>query len=500
MVTVSIITGGKRTEVQPLAHEPPPVVPAQNLMIEIQSELLGAKVLLNDELVPVIPGGQENTGYILVDGFRSTGFHRLCIAGELYCFGTADAKLELDGILKILAFIEEHGLSWGRQLVFSNGNAVRDTRVDYAWLRSVAPRGLELCDAIAERPVTTAKKDSRVSVPRGGRVLLAETMSLLRGNARALLEEHPRGLIQIEDRRWMPGRVVVQTESVSCDTVGNRRATRLLLDLYQLTQRLVSQGVPKQQGNWLRSLAIQIQGLLDRYPFRVLVRSADRLPREQSVQERADARYAEVFRIHDELLNELTWEPTRKITDRYAYVGFSDEIYQAFVAVLLSKAFGVERVVPYLKPDLEGPCFRSDGWEIYYDTCPPSPEYSSWRDGSSRPARLTPDYCIVDLTASRGILGDAKYRANGGAGRLPSTALNDCQVYMQHFNTSAFVVFYPGPEQLIEEISGRDSSGANKTILEVSITPFDGVLAWVTDTVRPKIEAHLEPLEARQEV
>ncbi len=488
---VTILAGGRRIPIPPLAQGEPPIVPAQHLVIEIEGDAVPGEILVNDEPFPVIRAADGRRGHTLLDRFRSAGFHRFQVDGETFCFGTADAKLELDGILTILRTIGHEGLSWGHQFIFSTGAVIRDPRVDYAWLRTAGREILNACLEIAERPAGEYTVRPRLQRPRGGRARLAETLSKLRADPTALLEEHERGIVMVDGRRFMPRKVVSGSREVTHDTVANRRATRLLLASAALAYDVAkSADLPKRYRQWVEALRGQLNVLLAQFPFSNLIRVADRVPEAESVIEHTDPRYVLTYRLHDELTNELGWEPGLDVSDRFAYVGHSDEIYQAFVAVLLANAFGAERAVPYLRRNLTEPCFRSDRWDIYYDTAPPAPEYTSWRDRSSRPARLTPDYCIIDRRERRGLLGDAKYRSTPDRGRLPSSSLNDCQVYMQHFGVRNFAVFYPGPDRLIDEISGEGN-----TILEVSVTPFNGVAEWIATEVRPRLEALLEPLE-----
>lgn len=490
MTKVAVITGGQRTPVPRLGDEDPVVVPAQNLLIEIEAERrLGAEVLLDESRLPVVRGATGTSGYVLVDCFRSTGFHRLLVDGVTYCFGTEDAKLQLDGIVSILEMIEEEGLSWGNQIIFSDGCSIRDPRVDFAWLQSNATQLFEICESIANRPATKQRAVARRSHPRRGRALIGKTMSLLRSDPRGLLEEHPRGVINADRKRWMPRYVVADLSETSHDTIANRRVTRLLLDVLELAKGLIAlHEMPRNQIRQVDQIVEQIRSNLDRVPFRLLKQLSVRISDSPSPPERTDPRYQQAFHLHQQLRNTLGWDPSRQLSDRFAYVGYSDEIYQAFVATLLGDAFEAPRTRTHLAPDLMHPAFQSEDWEIYYDTAPPVPSYTSWRDGSIRPARLTPDYCIVDRKARKGLLGDAKYRA-GKNGRLPNSALNECQVYMQHFGVTAFVVFYPGPEPLMEAIEGEGN-----TILMVALSPFNHARDWVKREVRPRIESLLQRL------
>lgn len=490
MPSVTVIVGCERINVPALSSGTAPLVPAQQVIVELEGASLPSEILVNDEPHPVVLTADASRGHVLLDRYRSTGFHCLQLGQESYCFGTVDAKLQLDGILQLLKTIGHEGLSWGNQLMFSDGVAIRDVRIDYAWLRRASRRIIAACTAITARPLTQQSAEIHFGRAAGGRLRRAETIAKLRADPRTLLEDHPLGVVQVGDKRFMPRRVYADRLSVSADTAANRRATKLLLGTSQLLWSLKADtDLPKRPRLWLKLVEEQVLGLLDQYPFKSLVRVCHRVTDRPSGPELVDQRYREMFELYDELQNSLGWTPSQKAINRFAYIGYSDEIYQAFVAVLLGAAFGAKPTRPYLKGDLAEPSFSSPEWDVYYDTKPPPQNYASWRDHSSRPASLTPDYIMIDKVGRRGLLADAKYRGNAGSGRLPSSSLCDCQVYMQHFGLKNFAVFYPGKDRFIEKVEGEGF-----TILEVSITPFDGVAEWVKAEVRPALEALMEPL------
>jgi hypothetical protein len=491
MPSVTVIVGRERISIPTLSSGSAPLVPSQQVLVELEGSLLPSEILINDEPHPVVLTPDASRGHVLLDRYRSTGFHCVQLGAEYYCFGTVDAKLQLDGILELLKVIGREGLSWGNQLMFSDGVAIRDVRIDYAWLRRAGRRVVSACSDIAARPLTQQAATVHFGRATGGRLKRAETIAKLRADPRTLLEEHPRGVVQLGNKRFMPRRVCTERLSISADTPANRRATKLLLGTLHLLWSLKTDtDLPKRPRIWLKLVEDQVSSLLDNYPFNSLLRVCHRVADRPSGPELADQRYRETYALYDDLHNLLGWTPSQKVADRFSYIGYSDEIYQAFVAVLLGAAFGTRTTRPYLKGDLAEPSFSGSGWDIYYDTKPPTPGYMSWRDHSSRPANLTPDYTIIDTLGGRGLLADAKYRGNAGGGRLPSTSLCECQVYMQHFGLKNFAVFYPGKERFMAEVKGDGF-----TILEVSITPFAGVAEWVRAEVRPALETLLEPLK-----
>ena len=482
---VSVLVGRDRVAVQPVNGEAEiPAVPATHVVIELEGQSVPSELLINDEFFPVIRGDSGRRGHVLLDATRATGFHQFTWQGQRFCFATVDGKLRLEGILELLSRIGREGLSWGQQLIFSDGSAIRDPRVDFAWLRRIRRDAIQLFTEVSENPARRLASLPRLQRPRGGRALIPETLSALRGRPH-LLEAHPSGLLKVGGVRYMPRRVVARSTTTTHDTIGNRRATRLLLDLLDLSAELRDGGqVPKRGVQWLNVFDRELSVFQRRFPFCNLERESVRLPPDPSPEEIVESRYEAIYGLWRELVHERGWSPTDRPTDRYAYVAHSDQIFQAFVAVVMAEAFGADRRYPFLRPGLDEASFRSDRWEIYYDTAPPRPQFTSWRDDSCRPAALTPDYTFLDLGRGRGLLGDAKYRAVSGNGRLPSSSLTECQAYMQHFGVPSFAVFYPGEDRFLREVSGEGN-----VILEVSITSFDGLVDWVRHHVRPRLEA-----------
>jgi hypothetical protein len=198
-----------------------------------------------------------------------------------------------------------------------------------------------------------------------------------------------------------------------------------------------------------------------------------------------DERYIRSYLLHEELANGLAWTPGTEVASQFAYVAYSDQVYQAFVAVLLADAAGATPTHRSLQPNLVSPSFVSEKLAIYYDTVPPANRFRNWRDASSRPSDMRPDLTIVDTSTDRGILVDAKYRREGS--RVDTRSLNECQVYMHSFGRRRIVVCYPGLTPSVTSVAGDGNE-----ILEVSLGPFDGVRKYAAETVWPAIRSRME--------
>jgi len=319
-----------------------------------------------------------------------------------------------------------------------------------------------------------------------------ETVSILRRDAASTLEEHPIGPVEIDGRRYSPRIVVAGSRQRSFDTVGNRRTTHLLKSMLEMCESLLGQELrsPKAVQDDLQAIRTSLVARLSLFPFVQIASPGLRLPTRPAPEEMVDDRYRAVFDLYGELTRELGWSPGKSVTSRMAYVNYADQIYQAFVALVIARAFGARQVFPSLISGLPTALFRSEQHEIYYDTIPPSPAFTNWRDRSARPSEQRPDITIINTLERRGILADAKYRVDP-SGRVPTSALEDAQVYLQSFGARSIAVCYPGPAPRIGRVSAL-----GYTILEVSIGPYPELSEYARLEVRPALEEVMEGLRS----
>ena len=182
----------------------PTTVPAGYLTLEIEGERLSPHATVDTARVPLALNSDATRGYLSLDLFRSVGFHRLEIDSKVYFFCTEDSKLQLTGVKEMLAYLEDTGLSWGYQLFFADGTAIRHPKVVFAWLTARGPEILEAADAIAAQPrfqrVFRAKRER----PGPHKVALRETIQLLRRNPKVHLERAANGVIEFRGECFIP--------------------------------------------------------------------------------------------------------------------------------------------------------------------------------------------------------------------------------------------------------------------------------------------------------
>ena len=470
----------------------PTIVPAQYLTIEVIGRDLTDSVLLDGRALPLIMNADRTRGLAMVDAFRSVGFHILQISHWEFLFASDDTKLRLDGILKLLDYLQGEGLAWGGQIYFTDGTAIRHAKIDYAWLRTSVPKILDLADSISARPLKRTRFVRKVGGDSGRPPFLLDTMSILRRESGSGIEEHESGAIEIGGRHYAPRIVVASKPQRSFDTIGNRRATRLLSSVLEMCDSVIVQDIrpPRAVRRDLEILRSAVANRLSLFPFAQLDRDLSRMPERPAAEEMVDDRYRAVFDLDEEISKHLGWQPGVTVANRMAYVNYADQIYQAFVAIVLARAFGAEQIFPSIVPRLSTALFRSERHEIYYDTVPPSPAFVNWRERSSRPSDQSPDMTIVDAAERKGILADAKYRVDP-SGQLPSSALEEAQVYLQSFGVKSIALCYPGPSPRITRVTAL-----GYTILEVAIGPFANLAEYAKSEVRPALEDAMDSLGA----
>jgi hypothetical protein len=467
----------------------PIVVPADHLTIEIVGQPAPAVVSLDERAIRTVVSVDGSRAYLLLDATRSVGFHLLRIGNQEYCFATEDAKLKLKGIQSILAFVGKEGLSWGHQLFFADGVCIRDSKVAYTWLLRAIPQILALADEISERPHVLSEGEPSPVNSSGHRPLLAESLGFLRKQGMPNLLAHSTGIIDGLDAKYWPRRVISNRRLTTTDNVANRRFANLLAETAVLANSIIQDNsAPRHARDRIVELRDMINGALSLNPFSSFGGN-HLLPDQATSVEKSDDRYVRAYELWCEFQQSIGWSPNEVSAPRFAYVAYSDEIFQAFAAIALARAFGAKQSFAALRPRLSSPSFRADDYDVYYDADPPFPEFRNWRSTTDRPAEMRPDLTLVHRPSQSGILMDAKYRADGG--RAPSSALGECQVYMHSFGVKAFVVLYYGTEPRMATVSGDGN-----VILEVSIGPYEGLSSFLSLEARPRIESLLHPLNS----
>jgi hypothetical protein len=491
----ALIAGGERL---PLACDSSTTVPAGTLIVEVTGVPETAEIRLDGQRVSSSYEATAGRASFAHNLQRATGAHELRVDETVFLFETEDAKLKIDGMLRLLEYLREHGLSWNGTMFFSGRSEVlRDPRLDWQWLQRTAPETLKLTAAIIKDPASA--RTSRQRRATHGVPAIGATFRLLRQRP-DLLEEIEGGPIVAqnalgEDVAYAPHEIIVRERRRVLDTPGNRRATALLEGTRQLAIRLVGANPGKEIVAELEHIAEQASARLHHEPFRSLLRrrAYTRLARRLGVEERIDHRYRRVLALHEELFDDRHWDPQREVLPERAYAGLADQIFQRFCAHLLADHLGLALAPQGLRGN--GPHFESDEWRVWVDVAPPNHILLDWRDSSERPARLRPDIVVLHRPSGRVALLDAKYRATGARATLDS--LSEVQLYLQAYGRATVGVLFPpvvGSAAALSVAKVHDALHDKYTIFAIPFLP-DARTAdlLASDAMSRTLEALLEP-------
>jgi hypothetical protein len=150
--------------------------------------------------------------------------------------------------------------------------------------------------------------------------------------------------------------------------------------------------------------------------------------------------------------------------DRYSFVAYAHEIYQAWCAMQMGNALDLEPTGGTL--GAQQPAFQGAEFAIYYDTVVPDAVLRSWRQGSAVPDALKPDVVVHRLSGGKVFLADAKYRNSGNYATEDSR--KEVMSYMAAFGLDAVGILYP-PGGGNAEV--RRIEGSGNVVVEVPAKP-----------------------------
>jgi hypothetical protein len=477
----------------PLVDGEPVIVRAGNVLIELEEVSARTAVRIDGRSQQMTWKPAKREAVLSLDLKRDTGFHEVIVGPATFMFGTEDAKLRIDGMVKLLDYLGSSGLTWSGTMFFSGTDQViRDPRLDRAWLERRGNEIVMLMAAIAERPSRLAQRARRRA--DHGIPDVAATTRLLR-ERHDLLEEMDGGPIQLKQtgkkRAYAPREVIVRERKIIFDTSGNRLAASLLEGTLALAKATRAQE-PKDARKELGVLIAQLEGLLLRHPFRALrIRRSHLQPAEAiTAQEWLDPRYASVHALHHELFGERHWSPQREVMPERSYASFADAIYQRFCAQLLADHLDL-LPTNELPGQGRGPHFIGTRFELYVDVTPPSSVIRDWRESSDRKTKRRPDLVLYEPSTRRAALLDAKYRSQGM--RATSDSLSEVQLYMQAYSQMRVaVVFPPGLGKDEQRWRVREVTDGTFCIYEVPFLPEPQMADFLKTDVDRVIDQLLE--------
>lgn len=460
------------------------LVPAGPVVLDIRGVPHARAVRLDGQALSVAHDSSGHSATVALSLERATGYHQLVVGAERrYLFGTEDAKLRIDGVVEMLAFLREHaeslGLAWSGTIQFSGSDQVlRDSRLDVAWLEAHAAEIEAIATSIAKRPfVVSRKRDERATkgVPD-----VAASGRLIR-RMPELMEPHPRGPVTVDGVSWAPREFIRQRRFSTADTQGNRAVTRLVLATMELA-RASQANAPADTQDDLYAHVDAMARSIRLQPFAAIRRNRGhlRIGTRASLEERTDSRYRRARELLVELLRERHWDPRNQVSEEWAFAALADQVYQAFSAIAIAQAF---KLHPVAQLGTTGPHFSSDEFQMWVDATPPSDVLRNWRDDSSTPTSLRPDITILRKSDGQIAIADAKYRAAGD--RASRDSLSEVQLYLQSYGClEVTVVFPPTATPWQTHRVTNDHFG----ITELPLRPSAELAGYLRDTVRPAIE------------
>jgi hypothetical protein len=485
-----LLAGGVR---YPLLDSEPVIVRAGNVLVELEDVPARTAVRIDGRSPQMTWNQARQQAVLSLDLKRDTGFHELIAGSATFLFGTEDAKLRIDGVVKLLDYLGSNGLAWSGTMFFSGTDQVlRDPRLDRAWLERRGNEIVRTIAAIAERPSRLARRTRRRA--DHGMPDVAATMRLLR-ERRDLLEEMDSGPIRFEhagaERAYAPREVIVREHKIMFDTAGNRLATALLDGTLALAKATRAQE-PKKARKELSALIAQLERLRLRHPFRSLRNRRSHLQQADQIAagEWRDPRYASVYALHDELFNERHWSPQRQVMPERSYASFADAIYQRFCAQLLADHLDL-LPTDDLPGHGKGPHFIGTRFELYVDVKPPSSVIRDWREDSDRKTKRRPDLVLHEPSTGRVAVLDVKYRARGM--RATRDSLSEVQLYMQAYSQKQVaVIFPPGMGEDEQRWRVREVTDGTFCIYEVPFLPEPQMADFLGTNVDRVLERLLE--------
>jgi hypothetical protein len=477
------VSGSTRSS---LTDELPAVLPSGPLTLEVREVPHASAVRLDGRPLAVAFDLPTRVATVAINLDRATGFHLLQVGEDRqYLFGTEDAKLRIDGVVEMLAYLRDQtetlGLAWNGTLQFSGSNKVlRDIRLDYAWLERNVGEVVGIARSISRRPFAIRQK--RLERAQDGHPDVAATARLVRRRP-DLMEPHPDGPVDVDGQRWAPRQFLRPQHERATDTPGNRTVTRLLIAMLELA-RLCEASAPPDLQAAVATHTAAIAAAVRLEPFASIRRMKGHLrvaahPRRE---ERTDERYRRARAILQELLRGRHWDPRQQLSQEWAFAALADQVYQAFTAIVLARAFELEAAAPL---GATGPHFSSVHYEMWVDAVPPREILHNWRDDTSTPAAFRPDLVLRRKVDGHVALLDAKYRSAGE--RATAGSLAEVQLYLQAFGCRQVCVLFP-PITGTAPWQPNVVTNGHFSLIELPLRPMEDLDHYATATLRPAIE------------
>lgn len=422
------------------------------------------RAFFDDQQLSIVWSEQQRSGYGQLDLTNQVGFHRFLLrtaSRDLsFDFRTTTAKATRDEIEAMARVVADQVFSFKRQFVYAHSNGkkriVPVPEVAIGWLRERVDEIGRLVRSIDARPATqtrqkfsTSHQARDVSVPR--------TLRLVRETP-GLLEALPGGPLTLGSLEYWPAAVVVRRRDREPAHIEHMQLAHFLFRVARLITDLRS-AVPPDILSMLTSWDLSVRAVRE-----ARIVKAHEMPNTRAAWtplptqlQKTEPRYRRAREIHSEFLQDIDigehWENAMRVNVRDAW-----EIYQAFVAHMIGRAFGLRYVSQ--RKDLRerasgGFSMHSGEYELFYDCRAPSEAMPSWRDATVRPGGERPD--IVLRQRSNGALAvlDVKFKVDQDGTSAKGEDLFEMQGYLNSFSLTAGAIVFPGALSVPRFLTGK---------------------------------------------
>ncbi|MCK6587277.1 MAG: hypothetical protein L6Q76_06805 [Polyangiaceae bacterium] len=433
----------------------------------------GTQVLFDDQPLSLVGrAGGHTAGYGRMDLTNQVGFHRFTLVtgheANTFDIQTRTAKATLSEVESMARVVAGQVFSFKRQFVYmapaGKRQAIPLPEVAVGWLRDRLDEIVRLVRAIDDRPATEVRQQFVASHQARG-VSVPRTLRLLRETP-ALLEAIPGGPLEVVGQNYWPAAVVVRQREREPARIEHMQLAHFLARLAQLVSDLGAV-VPQ-----------DVSALLSKWGGDVRMARATRIVRRYDVPnaraawtvlptqlQRTERRYRRMRELHAEFLQNI--DVADYSTDAVrANVRDVWEIYQAFVAHMIGRAFALSYVSArgdLRERGVDGASMSSAEYDLFYDVRPPRTLLRSWRDGTVRPADERPDIVLRRRGDGAVAVLDAKFKVDRD-GQARSEDLFEMQGYLNSFGLRAGAIVFPGARP-----DGRSIAADGRTLLELPI-------------------------------
>lgn len=452
------------------------------------------RIFFDDRLLDLIWTENDRSGYGHIDLINQIGYHRFSVraeSGEInFDFRVVTAKATHAEVESMARVVAGQVYSFKRQFVYTDAAGVRKAvplpEIALGWLRDRLGEILRLVDSINARPALETRQQFETAHCARG-VSVPHTLRLIR-ELPGLLEARDDGPLEVDGIHYWPAAVVVRRRNREPARVEHLQLAYFLSSIARMLPK-IRPFVPRELiasiNEWELGVArARATSIVKRYDTVNAFASWTPLPTQL---QKFDRRYRRVRELQAEFLQDIDVAVYSEDVVR-ANVRDAWEIYQAFSAHMIGRAFGLQYVSR--KGDLrersgEGFSMYSNEYELFYDCRLPAHVASSWRDITLRPAKERPDIVLRQRSNGAVAVLDAKFKVDSDGRSAKGEDLFEMQGYLNSFFLDAGGIVFPGDLSQPRFLKGR---GITLAEIPLRASFFEKDLASVLFQLRSAVE------------